>query len=128
MFRRQVEEPAFGDSNGLLRATVCLWRERADSAWRCGEVTVPDDGECDADGAEWLFALLLEETARAYAEFAEEYHELAPALEAVEHVYSLKPLTQEIVTALNPEIRLDDLVGDITEIGYPSDPDVSVAG
>ncbi|MBC6466629.1 hypothetical protein [Actinomadura alba] len=72
VFRQYVDEPAFADHNGLPRATVCLWRERADSAWRCGDVHVPDDDEEDADGAQWLFGLLLEGTAEAYRHFAEE--------------------------------------------------------
>jgi hypothetical protein len=29
------------------------------------------------------------------------------------------PLTEEIVTALNPEVLLRDLKDDISEIGYP---------
>ncbi|WP_430335856.1 hypothetical protein [Rhodococcus sp. ACT016] len=51
--------------NGLPRATACLWRKDTDSAWSCGEIHVPDDDEDDADGAEWLFRLLLEGTAEA---------------------------------------------------------------
>jgi hypothetical protein len=30
-----VAEPAFSDS-GTPRATVCFWREQADTAWRAG--------------------------------------------------------------------------------------------
>ncbi|MDF3291544.1 hypothetical protein [Streptomyces silvisoli] len=119
VFRPFTQEPAFLDHNGVPRATVCLWRERTDSAWRCGDIHVPDEDEDDADGAEWLFGLLLDGTAEAYLEFVEEVYETALALEAVQHVYDLKPLTQDVVSALNPEVRLEDLAEDIAQIGYP---------
>ncbi len=118
-FRHLEREPAFLDHNGVQRATVCLWRERTDSVWRCGDIEIPDKNEDDADGAEWLFELLLEGTAEAYVEFADEYYEMAPALEAVQHVYNLKPLTQEVVSALNPVVKLEELAEDIAQIGYP---------
>ncbi|MFH9728376.1 hypothetical protein ACH4M4_36285 [Streptomyces sp. NPDC017254] len=84
---------------------------------RC--VQVPDKDEGDADGAEWLFGLLLEGSAEAYLEFAKDYYELAPTLEAVQHIYDLKPLTQDVISALNPAVRLEDLAEDITQIGCP---------
>lgn len=65
VLRPFAQEPAFLDHNGVPRATVCLWREHADSAWRCGNVQVPDEDEGDADGALWLFGLLLGEVPRA---------------------------------------------------------------
>ncbi|RKE22064.1 hypothetical protein BX266_5476 [Streptomyces sp. TLI_171] len=42
VFRSLAQEPVFEDSSGVPRATVCLWRERTDCAWRCGDVLVPD--------------------------------------------------------------------------------------
>ncbi|MFZ3475002.1 hypothetical protein ACODT3_00995 [Streptomyces sp. 4.24] len=118
-FRPFAQEAAFLDHNGVQRATVCLWREVTDSEWKCGDIQVPSEGEDDADGAEGLFGLLLESSAEAYLEFAEDYYEVALALDVVQHVYDLKPLTQELVTALNPAVRLEDLADDITQIGYP---------
>ncbi|MEY2242313.1 hypothetical protein AB8A21_05045 [Streptomyces sp. BF23-18] len=118
-FRPFAQEPAFQDHNGVPRATVCLWRENADSAWRCGDVRIPDEDENDADGAVWLFGLLLEGKAEAYLEFAESYYEVEPPMEAIRHVYDFRPLTQEVVSALNPEVRLEDLAEDIAQIGYP---------
>ncbi|MFG2820099.1 hypothetical protein ACGFX4_11795 [Kitasatospora sp. NPDC048365] len=120
VLRPMAEEPAFLDHDGISRATACLWRETTDSTWRCGDIQVPDDREGDADGAEWLFGLLLAGTAEAYREFAEEYYELEPDPAAVQHVYDLRPLTQEVVTALNPDVRLADLAADIAGIGYPA--------
>ncbi|GGX69866.1 hypothetical protein GCM10010515_41890 [Streptomyces fructofermentans] len=118
-FRPFAREPAFQDHNGVPRATVCLWREHGDSAWRCGDVQVPDGSDGDADGALWLFGLLAEDRAEAYREFAEGYYEVDPPVEAIRHVYDLKPLTEAVVSALNPDARLEDLAADIATVGYP---------
>ncbi|WP_332262203.1 hypothetical protein [Kitasatospora mediocidica] len=72
----------------------------------------------DADGAEWLFDILLGGTADAYRDFAEEYYEVAVDLDAVRHVYALRPLSQSIVSSLNPDVSLDDLAEDIAQIGF----------
>ncbi|UXY24328.1 hypothetical protein N8I84_40975 [Streptomyces cynarae] len=120
VFRPYLDEPAFADHNGLPRATVCFWRESADSQWRCGEVHVPDEDMDDADGAEWLFDVLIAGSAEAYREFAEEVYEVTLDLAAVQAVFDLTPLTQEIVSALNPEVTLGDLAKDIAQIGYPT--------
>jgi hypothetical protein len=40
-------------------------------------------------------------------------------LEAIRHVYALMPLTEYVVTSLNPQRRLTDLAEGIAEIGYP---------
>ncbi|MEU6657337.1 hypothetical protein ABZ904_50890 [Streptomyces sp. NPDC046900] len=74
----------------------------------------------DADGAEWLFDLLIAGSAEAYREFAEEVYELTLDLAAVQAVFDLTPLTQEIVSALNPEVTLGGLAKDIAQIGYPT--------
>jgi hypothetical protein len=120
VFGRFVHEPAFLSHSGVQRATVCFWREREDLAWRCGDIQFLGKDEDDVDGAEWLFGLLLQGRAEAYLAFAEDYYEVTPALEAIQHVYALKPLTQEVISALNPAVRLEDLAEDIAGIGYPA--------
>ncbi|MFJ3250816.1 hypothetical protein [Streptomyces sp. NPDC086782] len=120
VFRPCVDEPAFADHNGLPRATVCFWRESFDSQWRCGEVHVPDEDMDDADGAEWLFDVLIAGSAEAYQGFAEEVYEVTLDVAAVQAVFDLKPLTQEIVSSLNPEVTLGNLAKDIAQIGYPT--------
>jgi hypothetical protein len=35
-------------------------------------------------------------------------------------VYALRPLSQELVSLLNPELSLADLAEDVIEIGYPA--------
>ncbi|WP_282204016.1 hypothetical protein [Kitasatospora fiedleri] len=124
-FRAQLEEPAFRDEDGVLEATVCFWRERADTAWRTGDLApAPDGGDRDGGdqdgGAARLFDLLLDGSPEAYRDFAEEYYEVDVDLDAVRHVHALRPLTAALVRALNPELDLADLADDIAEIGYPT--------
>jgi hypothetical protein len=38
----------------------------------------------------------------------------------VRHIYALKPLTQGIVSSLNPDVDLADLEKDRAQIGYPA--------
>ncbi|MFE3854969.1 hypothetical protein ACFXPN_28030 [Streptomyces griseorubiginosus] len=51
--------------------------------------------------------------------WAEDYYEVPVDLEAVWHVLSSRPLTDEMVRALNSEIGLADVAGDVAEIGCP---------
>ncbi|MGW8983721.1 hypothetical protein ACWGQ9_13780 [Streptomyces parvus] len=118
VFRRYVDEPSFCDEFGLPVVTACLWRESGDDRWRAGDVEFPEDGE-DSDGADWLFQLLVTGTPESYQEWAEDHFEVTVDLEAVRHVYALRPLTDEIVAALNPERVPAELTEDIKEIGYP---------
>ena len=109
-----LNEPAFQDEQGNRSVTVCFWRTPADDRWHCGPVE-----NAAKDGADWLFNLLADGRPEAYLSFAEDYYEVPLELDAVHHVYAQMPLTEEIVTALNPEVRLKDLKDDIAEIGYP---------
>ncbi|MDT7842306.1 hypothetical protein [Streptomyces justiciae] len=116
-FRPYVTEPAFTDENGTPLATVCFWRETADTAWRAGAV---EAGGEDDGSAEWLFEVLLDGRPEGYREFAEEYYETDVDLDAVRHVWSLHPLTQPVVSRLNPPLTLGDLAKDLSLIGYPT--------
>lgn len=109
-----LDEPALTNDQGKREVTVCFWRTPADDRWQCG----PVEG-VEKDGADWLFELLADGRPEAYLTFAEKYYEVALELGAIQHVYALMPLTEEIVTALNPEVLLKDLKDDIVEIGYP---------
>lgn len=120
VFLKQVQEPAFADHNGLPRATVCLWRQSTDAEWHCGDVRVPDQDMDDADGAQWLLGILCDGTGEEYRAHAEEVHELRVDRAAVDHIYALRPLTQAIVSAINPDVRLADLAADIEQTGYPT--------
>ena len=41
-------------------------------------------------------------------------------VEAVRALLAQRPLTPEIVAALNPDIELADLAEEVSEIGYPA--------
>ena len=71
------------------------------------------------DGGSWLFDRLDGE-AETYVALAPEYYELAVPLAAVQHVYARRPLTEDVVRSLNPDVTLDGLADDVREIGYPS--------
>ncbi|WP_308404085.1 hypothetical protein [Streptomyces sp. SKN60] len=121
-FRPYVSSPEAGEP--VPAVTACLWREPADPAWRTGTIDFPARGDDEPDGADHLFELLVDRSAEAYAEWAADYYETEVDVAAVRHVLALEPLTQEVVTALNPELELADLAEDIAEIGYPSLRDV----
>ncbi|MFG3347628.1 hypothetical protein ACGF1Z_21480 [Streptomyces sp. NPDC048018] len=119
VFRAYVTEPAFCEE-GIPAVTCCLWREAADSAWRTGTIDFPTWGDGEPDGADRLFALLVDRSAEAYAEWAADYYEREVDVEAVRHVLALRPLTREVVAALDPELTLADLAEDLRETGYPA--------
>jgi hypothetical protein len=76
-------------------------------------------GCSDPDGASRLFAFLVDRSPEAFWRFAEDYHEVRVDLKAVRDVYALRPLSQELVSSLNPEVTLSGLAKDVAEIGYP---------
>lgn len=117
-FKPFVEEPAFTDEDDVPVVTACLWRGAADDRWHHGTIDFPE-GAADPDGATSLFALLVDRSPEAYRRFAEDYYEVPVDLWAVKLVCALRPLTQEVVSQLNPAISLAGLAQDISEIGYP---------
>lgn len=119
VFQPQVREPAFSmGEDGALRATAVFWRETGDTQWRAGKVEFPE-GKPDADGADYLFELIVAGTPEAYRDFAEDYYETDLPLEAVRHVWSLLPLTQAVVDALNPGLPLEAVTPRLARAGYP---------
>lgn len=119
VFAASAQEPAFS-YEGTLEATLCLWRQHGDTRWHTGDITFPEGD--DPDGADRLFAVLVEGHPAAYRRFAEDYYEHAVDVAAVGEVLALRPLTDDLVRRLNPELRVADLTGDLAEIGYPSGP------
>lgn len=118
VFQPCVQEPAFCD-DGMPRVTACLWREAGDGGWSAGSIDFPDGQTEDPDGADYLFQLLVDRSPEAFQQWAEDYYEVPVDLEAVRHIFSSRPLTDDVVRALNPEIGLADLAEDVAEIGYP---------
>lgn len=115
-----VDEPAFG-YGGLLQATFCLWRQPHDQQWQIGNIdyTGTDPIDADPDGADWLLHILTDPTPASYLRYAAEYFEVEPDPAPVTHIYQSLPLTDDIAHALNPGIDLNQLAGDLAEIGYP---------
>jgi hypothetical protein len=118
VFRHWVDEPVFCDEEGMPVVTACLWRGTGDDQWQTGTIDFPE-GHRDPDGSAGLFRLLVDPSPEAFQAFAEDYYGVAVDLEAVCHVYALQPLTQKVVTALNAELTLEDLAGDIAVTRYP---------
>ncbi len=116
VFRPLLAEPAFCDEDALV-ATVVFWRETSDTAWRAGPVEIP---ESDGDGTGHLFHVLAAGTPEAYAEFAGDYYERDVDLDAVRHVFALRPLTEAVVKALNPQTDLVAAAKAAAGIGYPA--------
>jgi hypothetical protein len=111
-FKDFLSEPAFS----IEDATFCIWRKYTDSSWQVGSIDYPEVN--DPDGSEDLL-FILDGQPSTYKEFAEGYYEKEVDLSAVEHIYRHKPLTFEIVAALNANVSLEELKADIEEIGYP---------
>jgi len=107
-----LEEPAFV----IEETTFCIWRGMDDIAWRRGPVALP--GVEDLDGSAGLLRCL-DGDAKTYRQWAEEYYEREVPLPAVESIYAQEPLTRMVVAALNDEVDLLLLEGDIGEIGFP---------
>lgn len=120
VFLPQANEPAFS-YEGKLDATLCLWRQPDDASWQTGPVDYPvhSDGRVSPDGSE-LLTILCDASTTTYLDFAADYYERTLDPAAVAHVWALRPLTTEVVTALNPDVTLSDLDPDRDEIGYPA--------
>ncbi len=106
-------EPAFGTSD----TSFCIWRRITDDRWTCG-VTRFGDGP-DPDGSTDLLAIL-DANPSTYVRYAEHCFQTNVPFAAVEAVYRHDVLTHELLASLNPELSLDDLRGDLDEIGYGS--------
>jgi hypothetical protein len=113
-FAACLREPAFTVED----VTFCIWRRVGDDRWGKGPVTFPPDVN-DPDGSEDLLSPL-DGRPESYRAFASDYYERDVDLASVEHVYRHRPLTADVVAALNPDLGPGDLASDLNEIGYPS--------
>ncbi len=120
VFAEFLTESAFA-LEGVFAATYCLWRQQHDTSWQTGPVTYPDHRSgVSPDGSDqFLNEILTSPNSLPYQQFARDYFEMQPDPAAIEHVFGLRPLTESVVRALNPDITLDDLADDIDNIGYP---------
>jgi hypothetical protein len=113
-FAECLHEPAFSVAN----TTFCIWRRYEDASWQRGPIEFPV-GHRDPDGSEELLSAL-DGKPETYQAWAETYYERPVDLAAVRHIYEHQPLTNDLVTLLNPELALGGLQTDMMEIGYPA--------
>lgn len=111
-FSSFLQEPAFS----MQSASFCLWRRHTDRQW---SVVIPTHGSISPndDGSEELLTILDGEPA-TYQQWAQDYYERPISLNAVRAIYTHESLNEELIAALNPEVSLPDISGDIAEIGY----------
>lgn len=114
-FEVVLNDPAFVAEE----TSFCMWRKRGDLAWQTGKITFPD-GDF-ADGSEELL-FILDGKPETYAVWASEYYERPIPVDAVKEIYAHKPLTQQLVSRLNPECSLEQLEEDLDKIGYHRKP------
>ena len=96
--------------------SFCIWRKYSDSKWQTGKIDFPEAE--DPDGSEDLL-FMLDGNPNTYQAWVNEYYEKDIPLDAVKAVYEHKPLTQQLVSRLNSERRIEDLESDLNEIRYP---------
>jgi hypothetical protein len=107
---------------GMPQVTVALWRLAGDEQWCHGPVEYPPKWEHhygDPDGSGWLFKPL-DGRPGTYLEYASEYFERQLPADAVTAIFEHRPITAELIHALNPERVLHDLADDLKQIGYPA--------
>lgn len=113
-FTSFLAEAAFG----MDWLSYCYWRAPEDSSWQ--KVVHPDPVLClSEDGSDEYLALLVE-PASSYEDFAKWYYELDIPLVVIESIYNHNPLSESLISSLNPEVSLAQAQEAATEIGYPA--------
>jgi len=120
VFTQFLTEPAFAGPDGFIAMTFCIWREYHDSQWHTGPVDFTGFDRYDTDGAKEMLGVLCDPTPLAYGSFAFGYFEVDIDPAALQHVFALGPVTDQIVRTINPVATLDDLVSDLASSGYPT--------
>ena len=111
-FEAVLTDPAFVAEE----TSFCIWRKYSDSEWQTGKIDFPDQEDPDGS-ADLLF--ILDGSPDTYQQWATGYYETTVPLDEVKAIYEHKPLTQQLVSRLNSERRIDDLSSDLDEIRYP---------
>ncbi|MEZ0387168.1 MAG: hypothetical protein ACAI34_08890 [Verrucomicrobium sp.] len=123
---REIQQAFPPELHGFAHEPAFRWDETgfgayylpSSGAWKfANDATSPAFAELDT-GCE----LLLEHvngTAEDYAQFASDYNEVDVPVEIVEAIFAHQPITEEMVAALNPEVKLEDIAQELYgEIGY----------
>lgn len=102
-------EPAFHwDSTSF-----CYWRLAGDASWS------EEPAQAQAKTGAEEFLSILSDPCGGYLQFASDYYELELDRALIEHILAHRPVTPEIVEALNPEIEFEDIQDDLQQVGYP---------
>ena len=112
VFQDFIQEPAFS----AQQTTFCLWRTADGPSWEVGQIDYPEVP--DPDGTNLLLPFLDGEP-ETYRKWGEEYFGTRLNPNALGHLYRYEPLSPFIVRTLNTEVQLDEVRGEIEEIGYP---------
>jgi hypothetical protein len=112
-FTSCLTEPAFKVSE----VTFCIWQSFANSQWTHSPVALPSGD--DPDGSLYLLSPL-DGNPETYWQWAASYYTRDVPLHAVKAIYERQRLTDDLVSALNSELRSRQLRDDIGEIGYPT--------
>jgi hypothetical protein len=102
----------------VFLATVCLWREIYDCKRRTGEVELAA-GDTDLDGSHKLFDLLVDTGPTAYQQYALDYFGADIDPQFIEQIFDFGPVTDDLITHLNPGINLADIREELKSIRYP---------
>jgi hypothetical protein len=104
-FSSFLEETAFS----INTATCYLWQRRGDSAWSVAPRNI----------AEIPLLAFVANQGEYYRTWAEGYYEVEPDVNPVRAIFRQQPLTEQLVTSLNPEAEMAAVLTDAQEIGYP---------
>lgn len=116
-FKSFLNEPAFC----IEDTTFCIWRLLNDDRWMTGKVVYAENiikEYDDPDGSEYLLDIL-DGNYNTYKEWAEEYYEESFNTQVIKDIYNHKPLDDEMIKLINPNISIESIKNDIDEIGYP---------
>jgi len=99
----------------LEDTTFCIWRSYHDAQWHHGAISFP--AGLDPDGSAELLGML-DGLPSTYRSWAAENYDRRVELRAVQSIYNHEAVTEDLVKRLNPDMTLQALQPDLTEIGY----------
>jgi hypothetical protein len=106
-----VKNPALSPED----ITFCIWRTIQDKEWKRGRIEFPEGN--DPDGSEELLSIL-DGNPETYWKWGEYYYERKIDIEGIRGIYYHHPITNEIISILNPKISLKSIQEDVKLIGY----------
>ncbi len=118
---KEFHQFMFGEPVSSLGTTFCIWKKYVDTEWQAAHNVLEEEDEY-GDGSEDLL-FILDGNPSTYKTWAEEYYEgeiegKVP-LQIIEQIYQGKPLTKEMVIALNPKSSdWNALQEELDEIAY----------